>query len=240
MKMINLKRFLSKRFGSEQYILKTKEPITLSDKPTKLAKFMERFFLLITILFIVLGSFSVVSPAQAQSTKAPGVVTVERLNEEELKNFKEAVRRKVKELEILIKKIGSKETDQKTAHKSIKAASDLFNEEASIQVSNKSKDKVKIFQPVDQYFWDLRALKYSDVEITFYDVAMISDFERGTDGSYYCTAIIYQHFKGSIGDDLVYEDKTEKRVNIKIEQKKNPFGWNWSVLLDDVEVVNTI
>lgn len=164
------------------------------------------------------------------------------ISEEEMKNFETLTKQKIGELQNYITKIGDKKTSEDEAGHCIKSATALFHDNAGFEVSNKATKAIKTYRPVSKYFYSLRALKVAKVEITFYDVAYFSKFQKGTDGRYYGTAVIFQEFKSYNNDgQLVYSDRTSKQINITLEQKQSLFGNNmrWVVLLDDVKVQET-
>lgn len=198
-------------------------------------KFGNKFFFLFAFVF-----FATFCNLYAQDVEITADDLGENMTEEDLTNFKTLTERKVKELQNYIITIGDKQTDREIANSAIQAAVKLFHEGALIEVSNKNSNKVTSYMPVEKYFRALRALPYSKVEITFYNVAYISSFQKGPDGKYYATAVIFQEFRGYFKEKLSYVDKTTKQINIVLSQTENPFGGKmWSILLDDIKVQET-
>jgi hypothetical protein len=64
---------------------------------------------------------------------------------------------------------------------------------------------------------------------------------KGGDGKYFATATIYQEFKGFNGDNIIYVDKQTKQISIMLEYVYDEFYkmWQWIILLDDIQSINT-
>lgn len=161
------------------------------------------------------------------------------LTQEDLQQFKISTEEKVTELQEYITRIGDKKTTDEDYKKTLKLAVALFTNEASFQVSSVNRKKIAIYRPIKDYFTHLRSLQYDQVKISFYDLAFIGDFEQGTDGIYYATAIIFQEFEGKTKETIRYKDRTKKKISVKLEYLQNQITkkWHWAILFDDVEVV---
>ncbi len=138
--------------------------------------------------------------------------------------------------------ISSKEKKKQDVDLAIKNALKLFTPDAMMEVSNQKNDEITrvTSYPMKKYFFRLRALPYTKVEISFYNIAYIGKFLKGEDGKYYATATIFQEFKGFKGGEIVYKDKQAKQINIVMEYTYDDFynEWQWTVLLDDIKVID--
>lgn len=191
------------------------------------------------VLLIILLSVSETTNAQSKNLD---VVDEFDLTKEELDAFKITTVNKVQELENCISIIGSKSQAEDNRNKAINAALKLFIPDAKMQVSVlKSRKTTVNTYSMRTYLYRLKSLPYSKVEITFYDLAYISDFQPGADGKYYATAVIFQEFKGFTGDNISYTDSTKKTIDVVVELREDPFFKvkRWTILLGDIKVTET-
>ncbi len=194
--------------------------------------------------FVIILSFLCAFSIENLNAQNKNLNVVEEfeLTDEELKAFKQTTRDKISELETCIKIIGDKKYSSIKKKKSIETALKLFIPDAKMQVSSLRNGRVSVNTfPMETYFMRLKSLPYSKVKISFYDLAYISDFQKGADGKYYATAFIFQKFEGFYGDNLSYEDKTQKTIDITLELREDPFfkKKRWVILLGDVKVTET-
>ena len=75
------------------------------------------------------------------------------------------------------------------------------------------------------------------------EINYVGDVRKGTDGNYYGYVTFTQIFKGFKDGMLVYEDKTEKRVEVMFKgYTKSQQGSTsdlWDVLLSNIKVYQT-
>ena len=82
-------------------------------------------------------------------------------------------------------------------------------------------------------------LSYSEVQITQADVCYVSDFYKVRDGLYKAAVTIKQKFVGMRDGKVIYEDITEKTINVYLQQEITSVGSQYVILLGDSEVLDT-
>lgn len=90
---------------------------------------------------------------------------------------------------------------------------------------------------LNHYLPKLAKLKYPQVEITSTDVAemKVSNLQKIDEGLYMCTVYFYQYFIGKKGENnVIYKDKTNKRVQCYIIEQDTEDGFEYIVLLGDI------
>ena len=83
--------------------------------------------------------------------------------------------------------------------------------------------------------------KYFDIAITFYDLALVGDWAKTTQG-YLTTATYFQRFQAfNRQGKPVYRAKTAKQMAVDLRNRKDPFydENRWTVLLGDVRLSET-
>jgi hypothetical protein len=139
--------------------------------------------------------------------------------------------------------VTNKENPDDLKLKSIDLAVKLFQSESNIvEASTLNSDVIKSI-PVRQYFNKLRVLKYSRVDIKWYDINFISDFKLGPDGKYYAIVTIFQKFEGYNENKLIYSDITQKQIEIIVDKLERKIGdiiiKQWDILLGNISVIET-
>lgn len=96
-------------------------------------------------------------------------------------------------------------------------------------------------QLMKNYFQHLIDLKYSDVKITSTSAAdmKVSDLKKIAPGKYVCTCQYVQYFYGYKDGQLVYKDRTTKRIECLVEFEETEDGQECIVRLGDVEAIHT-
>lgn len=149
---------------------------------------------------------------------------------------------KVRDLSKYISKVGDKKTSFSEANRVISRATELFMPDAQIGVSSLNRKKIRYYT-IRKYLEHLNRLNYQSVEIEWFDIQYISDLERQPDGRYVGVITIYQSFKGTTEDGIVYKDVTKKDITIYVERKTTQIGGReigfWDVLLGDIRVAET-
>lgn len=87
------------------------------------------------------------------------------------------------------------------------------------------------------YLPRLANLQYPKVIVTSSDVSemRLSEMQKIGDGIYTCTVYFYQYFIGLNGDQqILYKDRTEKRVQVFIVEDKTEDGTEYIVRLGDI------
>jgi hypothetical protein len=147
-------------------------------------------------IFLIIYSFCFLQALAAQTPHSENISDELKLSPAELSAFKTATQNKVLELQNCITVIGSKETSKDKVDRAFKGVAKLFMPDAKMEVTKiKNGEKKSFTFPIMTYFSRLRNLPYTNVEINFYDMVYVSDFQLGDDGNYHATAIIFQEFK---------------------------------------------
>ena len=146
----------------------------------------------------------------------------------------------IKELETYLKIISDKDLDAGQVNSAIGQALSLFtNEDAQVEVSSKSRSKVQIF-PVKVYLNRLGFMKYSKVQIEWYNVQYVSKIRLNPDNSYSGIIEVQQRFTGMSGDRKVYEDITRKTIEIVLKSYNVRKGGEnvkeWDVFLGNIGI----
>ncbi|GAB3169336.1 hypothetical protein [Telluribacter humicola] len=189
------------------------------------------------ILFLLIASFHL----QAQPD----------LNKERLAEFKILTEQRVNDLQEYITQIGNKSLPIEQRQIAIDLAVDLFEKDYEvngkrrspyIQVSRRNGMVEAI--PVRAYFNNLLGVKFDKVEITYYDAAAVSDFEKGTDGNYHATATYFQQFKGfDNSGKMIYGSRDRKDIRVtgkSMAVYKNLGKEDLKIFFGDVTVRETI
>ncbi len=150
------------------------------------------------------------------------------LPQERLEEFKELSRRKIDDLLQFIRQITDKSLSMEQRRGAIRSAMQLFvatytdengvERAPTIQVSRKNGQVITM--DLKAYFNKLLTLRFEDVKVSSYDVATVSDFEKGTDNKYHATGHYFQDFKGYQNGKLVYHSQDNKKVAITGESVK--------------------
>ena len=196
------------------------------------------------ILFTIVVTFQMyVSMGYAQTND---------LSEEDLEMFKEEVRNRINTYQMYLSFIGSTKNDHATKVLYMKQALKLFMGEGNnyrdiydniqpavrTQVSSKARNTKNWIQ-TKNYLRNLTSLSYSEVQITQADVCYVSDFYKVRDGLYKAAVTIKQKFVGMRDGKVIYEDITEKTINVYLQQEITSVGSQYVILLGDSEVLDT-
>lgn len=194
---------------------------------------------IIIIIFVIL-SLVLVRDGNACKLAAYDDGLIVNLSKIDRELWRTRAQEKLIELQNYITTIGDKNQSIQDRELAIKSAIRLFVPGAKMEVSSTTTGRISNY-PINVYMNRLRALPYTQVVITFYQVAYISDLQRSPDGNYYATATIYQEFRGYYGDALGYSDKTTKTVQIILQYVDNEFYQRkmWELMLGDVKVSET-
>ncbi len=191
--------------------------------------------LLLSLLLLPLSS-------QAQKTPVSKnlVVKDDTLLGEKLRDFQTLTQQKVTEFQRYLSIISDPTQSDEVRELAIENAQLLFLPDARMQVGMVKKQTLVKEYPLSIYLRRLKNLekKYFEVAITFYDLAMVGDWEK-TQAGYVTTATYFQHFKGKGKDGrIAYEDKTIKQLDVDLRNRKDPFyeEHRWTVLLGNVRV----
>jgi hypothetical protein len=173
----------------------------------------------------------------ADKNKPKGIDDIDDVS---FKQYEKKALEKVTALGNYIGVITNKKVPALEANKAIDLGCELFvNEDALVEITNKrngTKDKKK----VRQYFNALKLLKYDKVVIEWTNINYVSNLRKGDDGNYHGIVSFQQEFKGYIDGKLVYDDITEKNVEVVLKTySKSVDGVDtlqWDVFLEDIGV----
>lgn len=87
-----------------------------------------------------------------------------------------------------------------------------------------------------RYLYNLRGLPYSKVEITQVGAIRVDNLKKVGDGKYQAIAHFCQDFSGYRDGQLIYHDRTTKRVKVYVELIDDGGAGAWQVLLGDMRV----
>ena len=162
----------------------------------------------------------------------------------EEEKFKALVLKKVHLLTNYISIIADKDQENTKRQDAIDSAINFFiDKDRIVQVSSKTSKTKNI--PVRTYFQRLYSIEAGKVKITFYEVARITEFTEGKDGSLHGVAQIFQLFESFDGEGrLKYTDRTIKNVRVVMRFNEKFTGQKMEkimeVKLGDINVEETI
>ncbi|MGB3852121.1 MAG: hypothetical protein WA958_19305 [Tunicatimonas sp.] len=117
----------------------------------------------------------------------------------------------------------------------------FMSDSSKIQVSSLNSDSKQYTVPV--YLDRLRMLPYDKVELLWVKAMMVSKFRKGVDGRYYGMIAAQQLFRGYLDNEIVYQDVTEKDIEVVLDQyvvfDEGKRQKKWDVLLSSVNVKQT-
>ena len=160
-----------------------------------------------------------------------------------IKKLKEGALEKTRSLENYIITITNKQLTSDVRINSVDLAVKLFiSQEKIVEVSSKNREKIETYT-IRKYLNRIRVLGYDKVSIRWYDIHYVSEFKQGIDGKFYAVVTIFQKFSGYQGENIIYEDITQKNIEIVVEKIIRRIGdkeiAEWEVLLGDISVVET-
>ena len=165
------------------------------------------------------------------------------LDDERKQQFEKIAEGKANDFGKYLERISNKEEVEADKLAAIASACQLFVSDSSkVEVSSVNRpEKEQYTVPV--YLDRLRMLPYDKVALTWMRAQMVSKFRKGQDGRYYGMIAAQQLFRGYLDNKIVYQDVTEKNIEIVLAQydvfdegvKKK----KWDVLLSNVGVKQT-
>ncbi len=152
------------------------------------------------IIFLIMNLLSITIKAQA-------------LKEDRLEEYRKLTESRVADLQNYISIITNKSLSMEERREAIEQAKSLFLDGSKMQVTGRNNITKRL--PIGGYLNSLLSLpQYDKVDITNYDVATVSKFEKGVDGNYHSTATYFQKFEGFKDGKAIYADKTRKDVSV--------------------------
>jgi hypothetical protein len=118
----------------------------------------------------------------------------------------------------------------------------FMSDSSKIQVSSLNQSENQQYT-VPVYLDRLRMLPYDKVELLWVKAQMVSKFRKGMDGRYYGMIAAQQLFRGYLDNKIVYQDVTEKDIEVVLDQyvvfDEGQQQKKWDVLLSSVNVKQT-
>ncbi len=168
-----------------------------------------------------------------------------QLSEAELQSFSARALNLTKDLSYYIVTIADKSVTPTEKAEAKKLATNLFlsPESCIMQVSSINSSKIANI-PIAQYFERLQRLRYSKVDIEWYDITYADSPKLGSDGKYYGTITVFQKFSGFNAENQpVYQDITQKNFYFHFDQVTidtiDGMQLVWVIKLCDVQVRET-
>ena len=118
----------------------------------------------------------------------------------------------------------------------------FVHDSTRVQVSSVTRDQTTAYK-IKDYLKRLSLLNYDKVELLWRNLQYITKFRLAPDGNYYGTITVEQLFRGFRDGRPVYEDITQKDVEIVLgnfqKEESGTVTSAWDVLLSDIGVEET-
>jgi hypothetical protein len=144
------------------------------------------------------------------------------MDKKRLTEFGKLTEQRVTDLQHYISLIADKSNSIEQRQQAVELAVSLFEKDhlvngqrrsPHVQVSRRNGTVSSV--PVKIYFKNLMNVKFDKVEITSYDAAVVSEFEKGASGDYRAIATYYQQFKGMDNyGNLIYGSRDRKDIRV--------------------------
>ena len=111
-----------------------------------------------------------------------------------------------------------------------------------VQVSSLQREEIEKYT-INQYLEHLTLFDYDKVELLWRNVQYVTKFRLAPDGNYYGTITVEQVFRGLKDGKPIYEDITQKDIEIVlgnfIKEESGVTEYAWDVFLSDIGVEET-
>ena len=118
----------------------------------------------------------------------------------------------------------------------------FVHDSAKVQVSSVTRDQTTAYK-IKDYLKRLSLLNYDKVELLWRNLQYVTKFRLAPDGNYYGTITVEQLFRGFRDGRPIYEDITQKDVEIVLgnfrKEESGTVAYAWDVLLSDIGVEET-
>ena len=118
----------------------------------------------------------------------------------------------------------------------------FVHDSTKVQVSSVTRDQTTAYK-IKDYLKRLSLLNYDKVELLWRNLQYVTKFRLAPDGNYYGTITVEQLFRGFRDGRPVYEDITQKDVEIVLgnfqKEESGTVTSAWDVLLSDIGVEET-
>lgn len=137
--------------------------------------------------------------------------------------------------------IANKHISRELRMNTINTALHLFSSPSTniVEISSLNTGGIRT-RTIRQYLNDLMVLPYRKVEITWFNIDLVSNFVQDPDGAWNAVVKVYQEFKGYDAEgNMIYSDITEKTIAVKITNIEVNSQHRIQVFLSDIKVVET-
>ncbi len=111
-----------------------------------------------------------------------------------------------------------------------------------VQVSSLHREEITTYK-IDGYLEHLALMNYDKVELLWRNVQYVTKFRLAPDGNYYGTITVEQVFRGLRDGKPIYEDITQKDIEIVLgnfrTEENGITEYAWDVFLSDIGVEET-
>lgn len=118
----------------------------------------------------------------------------------------------------------------------------FVHDSTRVQVSSVTRDQTTAYK-IKDYLQRLSLLNYDKVELLWRNLQYVTKFRLAPDGNYYGTITVEQLFRGFRDGRPIYEDITQKDVEIVLgnfrKEESGTVTSAWDVLLSDIGVEET-
>ncbi len=118
----------------------------------------------------------------------------------------------------------------------------FVHDSTKVQVSSVTRDQTTAYT-IKDYLKRLSLLNYDRVELLWRNLQYVTKFRLAPDGNYYGTITVEQLFRGFRDGRAIYEDITQKDVEIVLgnfrKEESGTVAYAWDVLLSDIGVEET-
>ena len=143
----------------------------------------------------------------------PVCLKAQNISKVRLEEYRKLTEDRVADFQNYLYIITNKSLSIEERREAVEQARGLFFEGAKMQVTGRNNSTKRV--PIGAYLNSLLSLnQYDKVEVTNYDVATVSKFEKGKDGNYYATATYFQKFEGFKDGKAIYGDRTRKDISV--------------------------
>lgn len=174
------------------------------------------------------------------------------LTEEEIAAFKVQCQERVDALQMGLEIIADKQQSPEIKDHYVKILPEMFlgdgnpwtdakggkHDAVKMQVSSIAGGKERINDvPLKVYLSRLRNLSYSEVKITKAKTCMVSNLYKINETTYMGTCTFFQYFTGKSGEEILYQDYSQKDIDVYIQRVEDGFlGSHWDMKFGDVNV----
>ncbi len=183
---------------------------------------------------------------EEEALAAAGVATAANeldLSEADYEEYAAKAMNKAEYLSHYLALLCNRDLDAYDKEQAVENALKLFVHDSTlVQVSSVTRDEVTTYR-VSEYLDHLSLLDYDKVELLWRNVQYITKFRLATDGNYYGTITVEQVFQGYKEGKPIYEDITQKDIEIVLgnflKEESGTSEYVWDVLLSDIGVEET-